>query len=100
MRDDMKHTLPALVAAMLILTGGCKTCSPVGRDRAIHLARSAAIASGHTPRKYEVLVSDPNPNAFKPTWFIMFRGTNGVVGNHFIVNVDPKTGDTQLIPGM
>jgi len=59
---------------------------------------TAAVEQGYVLRDYKLPVVHPPPSS-KGTWVLQFEALDGKPGRQFLVVVDDRTGEAQVMPG-
>ena len=86
-----KMTILATSALVLNLVS-CQSATVISRERAIEIAKETAVADHRKLNEYVLGRVAPMSLRGDDYWSIFFEGNEGIVGKHFTVWVDRKTG--------
>ena len=87
---------PPAACALLLLA--CARAPHLTSDDATRRAMTAAVKDGYVLRDYKLPVVR-RPEGSKGKWVLQFDALEGKPGRQFLVVVDDRTGDTQVMPG-
>jgi hypothetical protein len=87
--------LPSACALFLL---ACARPPHLTSDVATRRAMTAAVKEGYVLRDYKLPVVHP-PEHANGKWLLQFAALDGKPGRQFLVAVDDRTGDTQVMPG-
>ena len=83
---------------MLLLLGCPRHSLNLTQDAATRRAMTAAVKEGRELRDYKLPVVQP-PDGPNGHWALQFDPLEGRPGPPFVVSVDDRTGDAQVMPG-
>jgi hypothetical protein len=92
----LRRLPPPAAYAFLLLA--CARPPHLTSDTATRRAMTAAVKDGHVLRDYKLPVVHP-PEGSKGKWVLQFDALDGKPGHQFLVAVDDRTGDAQVMPG-
>jgi hypothetical protein len=104
MHNELKMKLLLLILAATFITCGCFRSNddtpgtPISLERSIEIAKTAATARGYKIEEFDLqyVLPDTTDGNKQPYWSLLFVGTNGVMGNQFMVNVGKLYCDVKI----
>lgn len=102
LRNDCSETSVTPASTSDATSGPVEPTERPRRDEleVIAIAKEAAQKSGYDPNRYGPPEVRYEPVEEDRTWSVIFHGLNDVIGNHFLVVVDDRTGRAALHGGL
>ena len=96
-----------LTIAILILVSGCNGCdrrldhAPRLSEREVMLiAEESARRNGYELANYSITTFEYEYVERDCHWTIVFNGKSDIIGNHFLVSIDDRTGTARVAGGL
>jgi len=104
---DMKQPLIILIiAAFMSLAFSCKSAAASPHKKptmtkadVVAIANAEASRQGYDLEEYETPRAEYEFTANDQTWSVFYEGKEKVPGNHFLIIINDRTGNCQLMRG-